>query len=91
MKDVFDIFRDTYEGTPYDMTRTLLKVDRDGKAVKSPVANPFMNNDYLDLLKVARRADHRLQARDLPVRSPSRASGCPTPSAASSGSATTTR
>jgi dipeptidase len=34
------------------MTRTLTKVDRDGKAVKSPVANPFMNNDYLDLLKV---------------------------------------
>jgi dipeptidase len=52
VKDVFDIFRDTYEGTPYDMTRTLIKVDRDGKAVKSPVANPFMNNDYLDLLKV---------------------------------------
>ena len=52
VKDVFDIFRDTYEGTPFDMTRTLLKVDRDGKAVKSPVANPFMNNDYLDLLKV---------------------------------------
>jgi len=52
VKDVFDLFRDTYEGSPYDMTRTLLKVDRDGKAVKSPVANPFMNNDYLDLLKV---------------------------------------
>ena len=52
VKDVFDIFRDTYEGTAYDMTRTLLKVDRDGKAVKNPVANPFMNNDYLDLLKV---------------------------------------
>jgi dipeptidase len=52
VKDVFDVFRDTYEGTPYDMTRTLLKVDRDGKAVTNPVANPFMNNDYLDLLKV---------------------------------------
>jgi dipeptidase len=52
VKDVFDVFRDAYEGTPYDMTRTLLKVDRDGKAVKSPVANPFMNNDYLDLFKV---------------------------------------
>jgi dipeptidase len=52
VKDVFDIFRDTYEGTPFDMTRTLLKVDRDGKAARSPVANPFMNNDYLDLLKV---------------------------------------
>ena len=52
VKDVFDIFRDTYEGTPYDMTRTLLKVDRDGKAVKSPIANPFMNNDYLDAFKI---------------------------------------
>ena len=48
VKDVFDIFRDTYEGTPYDMTRNILKVDRDGKAVKNPIANPFMNNDYLD-------------------------------------------
>ena len=52
VRDVFEIFRDTYEGTPFDMTRTLLKVDRDWKVVKNPVANPFMNNDYLDLLKV---------------------------------------
>jgi dipeptidase len=52
VKDVFDLFRDTYEGTPFDMTRTLLKVDREGKAVKSPVANPFMNNDYLDLFRI---------------------------------------
>jgi len=52
VSDVFDLFRDTYEGTPFDMTRTLLKVDRDWKVVKNPVANPFMNNDYLDLLKV---------------------------------------
>ena len=52
VKDVFDLFRDTYEGTPFDMTRTLLRVDREGKAVKSPVANPFMNNDYLDLFRI---------------------------------------
>jgi len=52
VKDVFDIFRDTYEGTPYDMTRNILKVDKDGKAVKSPIANPFMNNDYLDAFKI---------------------------------------
>jgi len=52
VKDVFDIFRDTYEGTAYDMTRNILKVDKDGKAVKSPIANPFMNNDYLDAFKI---------------------------------------
>ncbi|MCX6551451.1 MAG: C69 family dipeptidase [Acidobacteria bacterium] len=52
VRDVLDIFRDTYEGTPYDMTRNILKVDRDGKAVKSPIANPFMNNDYLDVFKI---------------------------------------
>ena len=52
VKDVFDIFRDTYQDTPYDMTRTLVRIDRDGKATKSPVANPFMNNDYLDLFKI---------------------------------------
>ena len=38
VKDMFDAFRDTYEDTPYDMTRTLLKIDRDGKATKSPIA-----------------------------------------------------
>ncbi len=52
VKDVFDIFRDTYENTPYDMTRTILKIDRDGKATKNPIANPFMNNDYLDAFKI---------------------------------------
>jgi dipeptidase len=52
VKDMFDLFRDTYENTPYDMTRTILKVDKDGKATKSPIANPFMNADYLDALKI---------------------------------------
>ena len=52
IKDVLDIFRDTYQGTPYDMTRTLTEVNREGKASISPVANPFMNRDWLGLLKV---------------------------------------
>jgi len=52
VKDVFDIFRDTYEGTPYDMTRHIMKIGPDGKAVKNPIANPFMNNDYLDAFKI---------------------------------------
>ncbi|MGB7297368.1 MAG: C69 family dipeptidase [Candidatus Aminicenantales bacterium] len=52
VKDVLEIFRDTYQDTPYDMTRTLIQVDREGRASKSPVANPFMNRDLMGLLKV---------------------------------------
>lgn len=52
VKDVLDIFRDTYEGTAYDMTRSLTIASRQGQTVKSPVANPFMNNDYLELFKI---------------------------------------
>jgi dipeptidase len=35
------------------MTRTILTIDKDGKAVKNPIANPFMNNDYLDAFKIS--------------------------------------
>ncbi|HNV03359.1 MAG TPA: C69 family dipeptidase [Vicinamibacterales bacterium] len=52
VRDVLDIFRDAYEGTPFDVTRSLWKVDASGKATKSPVATPFMNNDYLELFNV---------------------------------------
>jgi len=52
VQDVLDIFRDTYQDTPFDMTRTLTTVDREGNTVKSPVASPFMNSDLMDLLKV---------------------------------------
>ncbi|MHB1194153.1 MAG: dipeptidase [Longimicrobiales bacterium] len=52
--DLLVIFRDSYEGTPFDMTRRLTVVGADGKAVKSPVANPFMNADMRELLKVDR-------------------------------------
>jgi dipeptidase len=52
VKDVLAIFRDTYQDTPYDMTRTLMKIGADGTATKNPIANPFMNADYLDAFKV---------------------------------------
>ncbi len=52
--DLLAIFRDTYENTPYDMTRRLTVVRQDGTAVKSPVANPFMNTDLRELLGVER-------------------------------------
>jgi len=52
VKDVLGIFRDTYQDTSYDMTRTLITVNREGKAAKSPVAHPFMNREMMELLKV---------------------------------------
>jgi dipeptidase len=52
VKDVLEIFRDTYQDTPYDMTGTLIMVNRQGQSFKSPVANPFMNRDLIELLKV---------------------------------------
>ena len=52
VKDVLDIFRDTYQGTSYDMTRGLIQVDSKGQVSPSPVASPFMNRELMDLLKV---------------------------------------
>jgi dipeptidase len=51
--DVLEIFRDTYQDTPYDMTRSLTVANRDGTAVVSPVASPFLNRDLRQLLKVS--------------------------------------
>jgi len=49
---MISLFKDYYEGTPYDMTRTLTVADKDGKQVISPLANPFMPYDQLELDKV---------------------------------------
>ncbi len=40
VQEVLAMFRDSYEDTPFDMTRRLTVVDREGETVKSPVANP---------------------------------------------------
>jgi dipeptidase len=52
--DILAIFRDAYAGTPYDMTRGVTTVDREGKTVTSPVAGPYLNGDWMGLLKVVR-------------------------------------
>jgi dipeptidase len=52
VQDVLSIFRDTYQDTPYDMTRGLIQVSRDGKVSPSPVAHPFMNREWMELLRV---------------------------------------
>ena len=52
VKDVLNIFRDYYGGTPYDMTQTITVADREGKMVKSPIANPFMSTELRTFLKI---------------------------------------
>lgn len=52
VKDILDIFRNYYQNTEFDMTNTITTKDKDGKVIKSPMANPFMNNDLKELFKV---------------------------------------
>jgi dipeptidase len=54
VQDVLAIFRDSYEGTPFDMTRYLTVVNPKGQTVKSPVANPFMSGDLRELFHIQR-------------------------------------
>jgi dipeptidase len=54
VRDLLAIFRDSYENTLYDMTRNLTVVNQQGQAQKSPVANPFMNSDWTNLLRITR-------------------------------------
>jgi dipeptidase len=54
VRDLLAIFRDAYDGTDYDMTRTLVAVNRKGETAKSPIASPFMSNDLRELLRIKR-------------------------------------
>lgn len=54
VQDLLAIFRDSYESTPFDMTRNLVVVNQKGQAVKSPLANPFMSSDMRDLMRIQR-------------------------------------
>ncbi len=57
-RDIMKFFRETYEGTKWDMTKNLLvtikEKDKDGndveRKIKSPVANNWMNNDLRTLI-----------------------------------------
>jgi dipeptidase len=57
-RDIMTIYRDTFEGTPFDMTKYMLVQEKDkdgkltGKFVKSPYANPFMHYDMMPLFKI---------------------------------------
>ncbi|NOZ45757.1 MAG: peptidase C69 [Chlorobi bacterium] len=47
-----EFFQDYYEGTPYDMTRNIKTTDKNGKTIISPLANPFMPYDQLEISNV---------------------------------------
>jgi dipeptidase len=52
LAEVMEIFRDTFEGTEFDMTKFMYVEEEEGKFTKSPYANPFMHYDMMPLLKV---------------------------------------
>jgi dipeptidase len=52
LEKMMSIFKDYYEGTPYDMRKTLTVNGKDGKTVISPMANPFMKSDELKLHRI---------------------------------------
>jgi dipeptidase len=51
-KRIMEIFRDTFEGTDFDMVKNLIVTDKDGRACKSPLANPFMPYDMNALFTI---------------------------------------
>ena len=53
LEDLVMIFKDYFEGTPYDMTRSIKATDSEGKTIISPMANPFMPYDQLEISNVS--------------------------------------
>ncbi len=49
---IMELFRDTYEGTDFDMVKDLTVVDESSKTVKSPLANPFMPYEMNKMLRI---------------------------------------
>ncbi|MFI5166450.1 MAG: dipeptidase [Thermoanaerobaculales bacterium] len=50
--DLMAVFRDTYEGTPYDMRQFIKTTDKDRKSMLSPYASPFLFYDQMPLYHV---------------------------------------
>ncbi|MFQ6108086.1 MAG: dipeptidase [Candidatus Aminicenantales bacterium] len=51
VKDIMGLYRETYAGTEFDMTKNLMVKDRrSGKMIKSPVAHPWMSYEMRTLL-----------------------------------------
>ncbi|MGC9331483.1 MAG: dipeptidase [Bacteroidales bacterium] len=53
LEDMVSVFKDYYQGTPYDMRRNITTTNEEGKEIISPLANPFMPYDALDIMNVS--------------------------------------
>jgi len=53
MSDLVMVFKDYYQGTPYDMRRNTTVENEEGEQVISPLANPFMPYDQLAIEDVS--------------------------------------
>ena len=49
---IMELFRDTFEGTNFDMDSDLTITDESGKTVKSPLANPFPPYELNKMLRL---------------------------------------
>lgn len=52
LQDMITVFKDQYEGTDFDMCKTLIVPDKDGKMVISPLANPQMPYEMTKMLRL---------------------------------------
>jgi dipeptidase len=52
MEKLVSIFQDYFEGTDFNFVKNITATDRDGKAILSPFANPFMPYDMNQLFKI---------------------------------------
>lgn len=52
LSDLVMVFKDYYQETPYDMRRLITDTDGDGKTRISPLANPFLPYDQLNIQNV---------------------------------------
>jgi dipeptidase len=52
LEALMNVFKDYYQGTPFDMRKTLTVANDSGKVVISPLANPFMPYDANKLFKI---------------------------------------
>jgi dipeptidase len=48
-----NVFKDYYQGTPYDMRRNTTTTNEEGEEIISPLANPFMPYDQLKIEDVS--------------------------------------
>ncbi len=52
LDELVSIFKDYYEGTPFNFVKNITVTDKDGKTILSPLANPFMPYDMNKVFKI---------------------------------------